>query len=492
MFVILKNIFKNIINMKHFIFTIVLGFISLLANAKDGYQINCTIKNNTDSMVFLCYYYGTGTTVQKLDSVKLDKGNATFSMKGSKKLTSGIYMLLFADKSPQIEMLLDNGQNINFSFDKTDFTNTIKFENDLQNTRFYEDKVFIVGVQTKAQSLGEQLKSGKKKDTTSVNEQYEKLNESIFKFRDALIAKDPKSLLSIMYTSMKEPIAPKSITELPDGRKKDSLKFVHYKNNYWNDWNFDDDRLMYAPIYENKLSNYFRLVPNTPDSFNVEADRIMKRVKCNTDMYKFSFWWMTRNAGTSKVMGMDESYVYMIEKYVMSREYCGHLDSATKAAYIVDAQKIGPNTLGKIGREIAMPDDKEVPQTLSATVAKGDFTVLVFYDPTCHHCEKEVPSVDSVLNIIEKEEKITVMRFGLENADEDVKWRKFIVDKKLNNHWVHVHNPTRVGNYRQDYNVFSNPIFYLLDKKGEIVGKRIDHTNIGGLIKHLVKEGKKK
>jgi Domain of unknown function (DUF5106)/Domain of unknown function (DUF4369)/Thioredoxin-like len=477
--------------MKKLVFAFMMCMMYIQSNAKDGYVINANLRNNKDTIVYFCYYYGSGTTVQKLDSTKLTPGNVSFTMKGAKKITSGIYMLLFGESSPQIEFLLENGKDINMDFDKVDVIKNIKFTNDDENSRFYEDKKFIAGIQTKAASISDQLKSGKKKDTVSVNAQYEKLNESIFTFRDDLMAKNPKGLLATLYTAMKEPITPKSITALPDGRTKDSLKFVHYKENFWKDWNFDDDRLIYSPIYEGKLANYFRLVPNVPDSFNVEADKIMKRVKCNTDMYKFSFWWMTRNAGTSKVMGMDESYVYMIEKYVMSREYCGHLDSATKAAYISDAQKIGPNTMGKIGREIAMPDDKEVPQTLSSTAAKGDFTVLVFYDPTCHHCEKEVPSVDSVLNIIEKEEKITIMRFGLENADEDVKWRKFIADKKLNNHWVHVHNPTRIGNYRQDYNVYSNPIFYLLDKKGEIVGKRIDHTNIGGLIKHLVKESKK-
>jgi hypothetical protein len=147
--------------------------------------------------------------------------------------------------------------------------------------------------------------------------------------------------------------------------------------------------------------------------------------------------------------------------------------------------------MGKKGRNIEMPDDKEVPQTLWNTCTKGDFTVLAFYDPTCHHCEKEVPSMDSMLNIVEKEEGIKIMRFAVENADEDVKWHKFIEDKKLNNHWVHVHNPSRIGNYRADYNVYSNPIFYLLDKDAIIVGKRIDHSNIGGLIKHLNDEKKK-
>jgi hypothetical protein len=477
--------------MKQLLLTLLLASATLFTNAKDGCTITGTIRNNTDSLVFLCYYYGSGTTVQKLDSAFLTKGTANFKMQYNKSIKDGFYMLLFADKSPQVEMVVENGKAVTVEFDKADILHSIKFA-DEQNTRFYEDKLYIDNLQPRIKELGTKLESKKKKDTTYVTEQYELINEGIFKARDVLIAKDPTSVLSKIYTSMKDVVIPANIKAMANGRKKDSLKYVYTKANYWNNWDFADDRLIYSPVYESKLQGYFNLIPQIPDSFNVEADRMMKRVKCGTDMYKFTFWYITRTAGISKVMGMDESYVYMIEKYVMGRDYCGHLDSASKAAYITDAQRLAPNTIGKIGRDIAMPDDKEKPQTLYNVCTKGDFTVLAFYDPTCHHCEKEVPSMDSTLNILEKELGITIMRFGLENADEDVKWHKFIEDKKLNNHWVHVHNPSRVGNYRVDYNVQTNPVFYLLDKNAEILGKRIDHTNIGGLVKHLWEEKNKK
>jgi Domain of unknown function (DUF5106)/Domain of unknown function (DUF4369) len=475
--------------LKHLLFILVLIPLSFFASAKDGCVVKGTIRNNTDSLVFLCYYYGSTSIVQKLDSAFLSKGTAKFSMTVTKKITDGFYMLLFADKSPQIEIVLDNGKEVNVEMDKEDILHTIKFINDEQNTAFYDDKLYINNLQPRIKDLTAKLESKKKKDTTFVNAQYEEMNAGIFKYRDALIAKDPKSTLAVIYTSMKEPVLPATIKAMPDGRKKDSLKYVFIKKNYWNDWNFKDDRLIYSPVYEGKLAGYFNnLVLQTPDSFNLEADKIMKNVTCGSDMYKFTFWWITRTAGMSKVMGMDESYVYMIEKYVMGQDYCPGLDSASKAAYITDAQRLAKNTMGKIGMDIVMPDDKEQTQSLHHVCTKGDFTVLAFYDPTCHHCEKEVPSMDSTLNILEKQLGITIMRFGLENADEDPKWIKFIADKKLNNHWVHVHNPSRIGNYRADYNILTNPVFYLLDKKAEIIGKRIDHTNIGGLIKHLWEE----
>ncbi len=462
--------------------------LAIAANAKDGYHVKGTILNNTDSLVYACYYYGNGTTVQKLDSAKLTKGTATFDMKGSKKLVGGIFMLLFADKSPQVEFILENGKDVELTFDKGKMPESITFVNDESNTNFYADKMYLIAVNKRVEMLTEKLKSGKKKDTTAVNAEYEVINKEIFDNRDKLIAKNPTSIMGVLFKGMKEPDTKKKPVGITDEKKIQEFQYRYYKNNYWSDWDFNDDRLIYAPVYDDKLTKYFKqLIPSIPDSFNVEADKLMKRVKCGTDMYKYTFWWLAHYAGVSKVMGMDESYVYMIEQYVMNRDYCGHLDTATKRAYIEDAIRIAPNTIGKKGKDIVLPSNMEVSQSLHDLCKKGEITVLAFFDPTCHHCEVEVPAVDSALNAIEKELGIVVNRYVVQNADEDDKWRKFIKDKRLNNHYTHVHNPSRVGSYRVDYNIVSNPVFYLLDKNGIIKGKRLDHTNIGGLIKHLLK-----
>jgi hypothetical protein len=477
---------------------LIMGLILAIAgttSAKDGYHVVGTVRNNNDSMVFLCYYFGNGTTVQKLDSARLVKGEAPFNMKGSKAITSGMYMLLFADKSQQVEFILDNGATVNCSFEKGNVNKTIKFENDVLNDAFYSDKKFIEDIQPRVTALSEKLKSGKKKDTTEVNEGYEKINSDIFAFRDDIIAKHTGTTLGVLFKSMKEAEVPKKIPFLADGKTKDSTyPYRVYKGNYWNNWDFKDDRLIYAPVYDAKLEKYFTsLVLSVPDSFNKEADIIMSKVKCGTDMYKYSMWWLTRFAGTSKIMGMDESYLYMIEKYIMGPNYCGHLDSATKAAYEKDAIRFGTSIIGMKGRDIIMQDQNEKTVSLYNTCKQGDYTMLVFYDPTCHHCEKEVPSVDSAISALEKKLNITIMRYMVQNADEDEKWRKFIVDKKINGpHNVNVHNPSRTGSYRQDYNVYSNPIFFLLDKDAIIKGKRLDHTNLGGYLEFLERQKQKK
>ncbi|MBK7039732.1 MAG: hypothetical protein IPH46_04445 [Bacteroidetes bacterium] len=55
-----------------------LSFQSLLM-AKDGYQINVKFNDAKDSSIFLCHYFGKGSTVFKDDSLKLNsKGEGLF------------------------------------------------------------------------------------------------------------------------------------------------------------------------------------------------------------------------------------------------------------------------------------------------------------------------------------------------------------------------------------------------------------------------------
>jgi hypothetical protein len=97
--------------MNKIIYSLTLAMLfSMNAVAKDGYSIKVKFTDAKDSLVYLCHYFGKNTTVFKDDSVKLSsKGEATF--KSDKKIIGGIYMLLFADKTASMEMILLNGDD---------------------------------------------------------------------------------------------------------------------------------------------------------------------------------------------------------------------------------------------------------------------------------------------------------------------------------------------------------------------------------------------
>lgn len=466
---------------------------SWAATAKDGFNIKVTIDNNTDSVIYLCNYYGKPQEIYKVDSAKLQNGKTSFTINKTEKITGGIYILLFGSRTMQFEVLLNNGDNIEVYFDKADPFKSAKFVNSPENNDFYTYQNYVQGMQKDFTQVQDLLAKKTKKDTTKANEMNEDITKRINKYRkDYTIAK-PKTLLSTVFNALKDPVIPEDILALKDTKMRDSAKYVYYKTHYWDDFNFQDDRIIYTPIYDNKIENYYKnLVSPQPDSLIKEINFIMNKAKGTTDLWKYSFWWQARYTGMHKVMGVDEAYVWMIENYVM-RDLCPWLDDTTKKNYEKDFQRISPGIMGKAAPEMVLTSIKGAEAKLSTQVFNNDYTIIAFYDPTCHHCQEEIPAMDSTIRSVVKKSKIKIKIYGIENAQEDEKWHKMIEKDKLSDDiWMHVHDPkmTNLPTYRSAYNVVSNPTFYVLDGEGKIVGKRVDHTNVAGLFEFLEKKKK--
>ncbi len=247
-----------------------------------------------------------------------------------------------------------------------------------------------------------------------------------------------------------------------------------------------DDRLIHTPIFDSKLDEYFnKLVIPTPDSMEKEADWILARTSTHdsSELFKYALWWTTRNAETSKVMGMDEVFVYLVEDYFL-RGKAFWMDNETIEKYREAVYKISPNILGKVAPEMVMEEygtHKQIP--LSSVKAK--YTVVVFWDPTCGHCMKEVPALDSVYKAVLKAKGVKVYSVRTEGPED--KWQEFIKKNGLQD-WINVYDPEHHSDYRSKFNVYSTPIVYLLDENKIILGKRLDHTNIAGLLELVEKK----
>jgi thiol-disulfide isomerase/thioredoxin len=145
--------------------------------------------------------------------------------------------------------------------------------------------------------------------------------------------------------------------------------------------------------------------------------------------------------------------------------------------------------VGQPAIDVRLPDIEGKITPLSSVYPSNDYTLLVFWSPTCGHCQKEVPKFDSLATELNK--KVSFKIYGVETDLEDEKWLKLIAEKNLSKNWIHIHDPNRQGNFRATYDVMSTPSVYLINKEGKIVGKKLDHSNIEGLIDFLEKKKKR-
>lgn len=454
---------------------------------KDGYKIKLKFTDVTDSLVYLVHYYGKPLpTIYRSDSVRLDKKGEGILQSDTFTL-GGIYMVLMSDKSSYFELLLNNGDNFSVTATKKEFPAGLVFKNSPENERFVSYVNYLVDYGKKSGALTEKMGTAKTTaDTNAVRADYKKLSDELKDYRKNYSEKYPNTLLTNIFKALKVPEVPPGKHLLPDGTEDSSFAYNYYKDHYWDDWDFKDDRLIHTPIYDGRLTEYFeKLVLPIADTVQKEADDILKKAKGTQDMFKYTLWWLTRFTEGSKIMGMDAAFVYLVENYYMKGD-AFWLSPEDLEKYVERAQKIAPNVLGKIAPELKMQDINGKIHSLHELDAK--YTLLVFWSPECGHCLTEMPKVDSIYKAVLKKKGVKI--YGVRTEGDVEKWKQMIKEKGLED-WIHVYDPERKTRFRADYDIYSTPVLYLLDERKIIRGKRIDHLNIVDVVEMLERKEQK-
>lgn len=469
-----------------FVFFLTFGLVSR-ANAADGYRVEVNLKGVQDSMAYLAHYYGKPLpTIYKLDSARFDKnGKAVFQ--GKDYTLGGIYMVLLSDKKTYFEFLLDNGDNISITGDVKELPKGLKFKNSKQNDLFTAYVKFLSDYGAKQQALQEEFSKAKTAaDSEAIKQKSITLSKEMVAYRHDYIKANPNTLLADIFNALELPQVPEGPHYLPDGKTIDSnFAYDYYKAHYWDHFNFDDDRLINTPIYDNRLEEYInKLTLPYEDSVEKESNMLLEKTKGKKELFKYTLWWLTRNAETSKIMGMDAVFVYLVENYYMKGD-AYWLSNEDLQKYIDRAHKIAPNVIGNIAPDINLPDINNNYHKLSDVNAK--YTILIFWSPDCGHCQTEVPKLDSVYNAVLKKKGTKV--YAVRTEGDEKKWQETITKDSIGD-WINVYDPEHKSRFREDYDVYSTPTIYLLDEKKIIRGKRIDHTNIASLVEMLERKEK--
>jgi peroxiredoxin len=469
----------------------VLSFILVIFSsnallAKDGYKIQVHFTDVTeDAKIFLCHYYGKGGTVFKDDSTTLKAGKGV--MQSSEKVKGGIYILLFKDQSANMELILRNGDDFSITTKKKDIVPNVKFKGKTENDLFYGYQRFLVDYGkgfTKLKTAYSQAKT--KDDSTAIGDQMKNKGKELINYRKGIIRTKPKTFLATLFRALQEPDVPK-YKDWPlkeDGKKDSTFPSRYYKKHYWDGYDFQDDRLIITPMYEPKLKNYMdKWVIPIPDTVKKECDILIKKAEGTEETYKYTLWYLTRWAETSKIMGMEEVFVYLVEEYYMKGK-ATWLKPEQLKKYEKRAGDIAPNMIGKPAMDLKVRNMNN--QFVPLYSVKANYTLLIFWEADCGHCKKELPKIDSLY----KGElyKYGLQIFAVESSNEVEKWKKVVKEKKLRSGWIHTYDPDRSTKFRSFYDVYVTPTIYLLDENKKIIGRRINHSNILDVIKYHEKK----
>ncbi len=458
--------------MKNFIYALFCLSIAITSSAQ-GYKVTLQTPNYTDGLAYLTYYYGKNINVE--DSAVVNSKGVTVFQK-NEKLEPGVYSIVFPGKNKLFDFLVGTEQIINITADTTNLVNKTTVTGSSENKLFQQYQKFVAEKGTGLQKEMEAFKTSKTKSDSTLHENnYNERNKELVVYRNNIIEQHPESMLAALLKSMKEP----SVQNTKPVTREDSLSnYAYYKKHYWDGIDFTDARIIRTPFFVPKVERFFReVVSPAPDSIIKESDYLLLRARTSPDMYKFLLNWLTDEYISPKYMGQDAVFVHLFEKY-HSKGVSSWLNEKQMTAISNRAYMLMSNLIGEQAANLEMADTAGVSKPLYNVQAA--YTIVCFWDPTCGHCQKEVPRLDSFYQAKWKNEGVKM--YGvLSETKEKNKWIDFINKNNLQS-WINVYqtdeqkkesDDAKKPSYKQLYDVTQTPTLYLLDKDKRIVAKKL-------------------
>ncbi|HEX5024143.1 MAG TPA: redoxin domain-containing protein [Agriterribacter sp.] len=469
---------------------IALFILNSFAFAQDGYQIHVTLKPFTGGYLYLGHHFGTKQYI--IDSIPINnKSEAVFT--GKEKLLGGIYMIIFPQKNGWFEMVIDQQQHFTVSADTADIIGKTHFVNSPDNDLFQSYQKMAQEKGKTVFALQKKLKDNPKdSDSSKIRSEITMLNKEMQQYREQFVKAHPAHLLSPIFMILQEPKVPDAAHQ-PGGKYDSAFAYQYYKQHYWDGVSFTDERLVRTPVFEPKLQRYFNnVLVQHPDSLSKAANFILDAASTNKEMFKFILSTLTEKYINPTYMGQDAVFVNLFERYYATGKADYWLNDKYRKAVFDRAYSVMANLIGEKAADMNMVDTAGKPTPLYSLQAP--YIVVCFWDPTCGHCQTEVPKLDSVFQHKWKAQGVKI--YGVMTDGGKEAWLNFIREHQIKG-WSHVYQLPAVKDaeynagkpgYKQLYDVYQTPVLYLLDKDKNIIAKKLNYEQIDELLQVKMKQ----
>ncbi|MFI5203774.1 MAG: redoxin domain-containing protein [Flavobacteriales bacterium] len=481
----------------------ILILTSFTASAQQNLKFKITGLTSKDT-VYLAGYYGKN--LMYADTAITDnKGIAVFN---KKKHPGGMYAFVYGGR--YFDLLVDV-EEVYIESSKENLIADVKVIKSKENIAFYKYIGFIAEKKKVADDLNAKLKAaaGKAEEEKPLKAQLKAIDEEVKKYQKDLIANNPELLAAKVLKSSLDvelPEPPKNA----DGSLKDSLwAYKFMRAHFFDNIDFCDDRLLRTPFFHPRMENFFKnMVHPIPDSVSVAAEWLLHKTECGPEFFKYTVTHLTYTYETSKIMCMDAVFVHLVNIFYRTGRVTWL--SKEKLEKVLDrAKKLEPILCQKEVHNLSLLDTAGTAWKRLYDV-KADYTILIFWDPDCGHCKKEMPKFVELYKKM-KSKGVTVYAVSQEHS---AAWKKFIKEQKMEE-FINVgvpgdiykekgqekaHEYVRKGftdyislNYRDHFDIYATPKIFLLDKNKKIIAKYVEAEQMEKILDfHMKQQGKQK
>ncbi len=442
------------------------AFATLFGRAEGkGTEITVRLGSAPGRQVLLAHYYGTN--IYPDDTVLTDsQGMAVFT--SDTLLHQGLYKI-YLDGTNHFDFLLGEDQVlqiVNPSFHPDE----LEIKGARESVEFDRYLKWLRQQQRKLSQLDSALTSASEDEKKIIEGNKRVLTREVSDYWNRTSREYPGTLLaSFLMANYFEELKEEDIPE--DFLANDSLKWTYQynyrKNHFFDHLDFSDERLLYTPLVKSRLDTYLeKVLLQMYDSVKPAVFAILEKTEPYPGVFRFVTSHLLNSSLASRVMGMDALFVDIARKYYLSGR-AAWADSTSLARIRENVIFLENNLIGHKARDVRMETLDGRPFSLYQQ--KNRFTVLVFYEPNCGHCNTFVPRLYQEVYLPFRDKGLEVV--ACYTMDKREEWEKFVEEKEIKE-WINVWDEHHLSRFKIIYDTRTTPAVYLLDSDKTIIAKK--------------------
>lgn len=438
------------------------------------YNIAITVKGLNNQQAILAYYADDKKYIK--DTLDFDE-NGMALISGELELPDGVYLLAFPSRNYEMFDMILKESTFSMSTDTSNMILNMQVKNSAENKALYEDLKFMVPLGRLNDSLRKVMKT-EPKESEAYQQADKTLKDQAQHIKDhrvKLVENHPATFYASLVRIMQEPGLTKKLVNKDNTWKDTAAVFDYIRDHYFDIINFNDSGYVRSPVYKNFVQSYFdNYVVPIPDSMIVYIDKLIARSEVNKEQYQYILSTIFNQYANSPIMGYDAIMVHMAEKYFLSgKTWWSDAENLKKLKERVEAMK--PTLIGQVAPNFIFQDSSLNNQTLYNILPKKRFTMLVFWNSDCGHCQHEIPLLKEKYEDSLRTFDFQVVDISTEQTDST--FRKFI-RKNVSAAWTTGWDPYGQSAFRHDYDVINTPKIFIIDRKRFIMGKGVGVSDL--------------
>lgn len=230
----------------------------------------------------------------------------------------------------------------------------------------------------------------------------------------------------------------------------------------------DLQRRMTCPLWLDWLDLAVFKLYNQVEPTRQLAEEVLNNLRRHEATYQYYFTYMINSFAGMSRFSLDEVFLHLYNTYVKTGK-APWLEEDNRSKLETQAAGMPGTLIGDQARNAPVVDRHSQKMALDSLL-KG-YTLLVFWDPECGHCQKELPELKTLCAPYQARglRVITVCMAKGPRAQEC--W-DFTDSRQLPSNWLYLREPDGSAVLTKSYNLRSFPRIYLLDPQKTIIYRR--------------------